>query len=38
MKGLPTVATEMAQHVFAYNLTRVIIIPGSGPLMAATRA
>ena len=33
-----TAATEMAQHVFAYNLTRVIIIPGSGPLMAATRA
>jgi len=38
MKRLPNVATEMAQHVFAYNLTRVIIIPGSGPLMAATRA
>jgi transposase len=37
MKGLANVATEMALHVLAYNLTRVINILGSGPLMAAMR-
>jgi hypothetical protein len=38
MKTLPRVATEMALHVLAYNLTRVINIMGTGPLMAAIRA
>jgi hypothetical protein len=38
MKTLPRVATEMALHVPAYNLTRVINIKGIGPLMAAVRA
>ncbi len=37
MKTLPRVAIEMALHVLAYNLTRVINILGSGPLMAAMR-
>ncbi len=34
MKRLPKVATEMA-HVLAYNLTRVMNIMGSQPLMVA---
>lgn len=38
MKTLPRVATEMALHVLAYNLTRVMNILGTGPLMAAMRA
>jgi transposase len=38
MKTLPRVATEMALHVLAYNLTRVMNILGIGPLMAAMRA
>ena len=38
MKTLPRVATEMALHVLAYNLTRAINILGIGPLMAAMRA
>jgi transposase len=38
MKTLPRVATEMALHVLAYNLTRVINILSIGPLMAAMRA
>jgi transposase len=38
MKRLPNVATEMSLHVLAYNMTRVINILGSGPLMAAMRA
>jgi hypothetical protein len=38
MKTLPRVATEMALHVLAYNLTRVINIVGAQPLMAAMRA
>jgi transposase len=37
MKTLPRVATEMALHVLAYNLTRVINILGVRPLMAAIR-
>ena len=37
MKTLPRVATEMALHVLAYNLTRVINIMGRGPLIAAIR-
>ncbi len=37
-KTLPRVATEMALHVLAYNLTRVMNILGTGPLMAAMRA
>ena len=37
MKSLPKVATEMALHVLAYNLTRVINIIGIKPLMAAIR-
>ena len=38
MKTLPKVATEMALHVLAYNLTRVMNIMGVQPLMAAIRA
>jgi transposase len=38
MKRLPKVATEMALHVLAYNLTRVMNIIGIQPLMAAIRA
>ena len=35
MKRLPKVATEMALHVLAYNLTRVINIIGVKPLLVA---
>src|SRR6266853_2490323 len=35
MKRLPKVATDMALHVLAYNLTRVMNIVGIKPLMAA---
>ena len=38
MRTLPRVATEMALHVLAYNLTRVMNIMGIQPLMAAMRA
>jgi macrodomain Ter protein organizer (MatP/YcbG family) len=38
MKRLPKVATEMALHVLAYNLTRVINIIGVKPLLAAIEA
>ncbi|HMF87369.1 MAG TPA: IS1182 family transposase [Gemmatimonadaceae bacterium] len=38
MKRLPKVATEMALHVLAYNLTRVMNIIGVQPLMAAMKA
>jgi transposase len=38
MKTLPRVAAEMALHVLAYNLTRVMNIVGVQPLMAAMRA
>jgi transposase len=38
MKTLPRVASEMALHVLAYNLTRVINIMGAQPLMAAMTA
>jgi transposase len=38
MKRLPKVATEMALHVLAYNLTRVMNIMGVQPLMAAITA
>jgi hypothetical protein len=34
-KTLPKVAAEMALSVLAYNLTRVINIVGTKPLMAA---
>jgi hypothetical protein len=37
-KTLPKVATEMALHVLAYNLTRVMNIVGIKPLLAAIRA
>ena len=37
-KRLTKVATEMALHVLAYNLTRVMNIMGIQPLMAAIRA
>jgi transposase len=37
MKTMPRVATEMALHVLAYNLTRVMNISVQ-PLMAAMRA
>src|ERR1700686_2372528 len=38
MKTLPKVATEMAMHVLAYNLTRVMNIVGIKPFLAAIRA
>ena len=38
MKTLPRVATEMALHVLAYNLTRVMNILGIAPLINAIRA
>jgi transposase len=38
MKTLPRVASEMALHVLAYNLTRVMNILGVQPLLAAIRA
>ena len=37
-RTLPRVRTEMALHVLAYNLTRVINILGAGPLITAIRA
>ncbi len=38
MKTLPKVATEMALHVLAYNMTRVMNIMGIQSLMAAMQA
>jgi hypothetical protein len=38
MKRLPKVATEMALHVLAYNLTRVMNVVGVQPLVVAMRA
>ena len=38
MKTLPPVASEMALHVLAYNLTRVMNIMGIEPLTAAIGA
>ena len=38
MKTLPKVANEMAPHVLAHNLTRVMNIVGIKPLMRAIRA
>ena len=38
MKTLKKVATEMALHVLAYNLKRVISIMGVAPLIAAMKA
>jgi len=38
MKTLPRVASEMALHVLAYNLTRVMNMIGIQPLIAAMRA
>jgi hypothetical protein len=38
MKTMSHVASEMALHVLAYNLTRVMNIVGIRPLMAAIRA
>jgi hypothetical protein len=38
MKTLPQVASEMALHVLAYDLTRVMNIIGIQPLVAAIRA
>jgi transposase len=38
MKRLPRVATEMALHVLAYNLTRVLNIVGIKPMMEAVGA
>jgi hypothetical protein len=38
MKTLPKVASEMALHVLAYNLTRVMNIFGVKPLLAAIQA
>ncbi len=37
-KTLPKVAAEMALHVLANNLTRVMNIMGVVPLLAAIRA
>jgi Transposase DDE domain len=38
IKTLPRAASEMALHVLAYNLARVINIMGIQPLTAAIRA
>jgi hypothetical protein len=38
VKTLPRVAAEMALHVLAYNLTRIMNIVGVRPLLAAMRA
>jgi transposase len=38
MKTLPRVASEMALHVLAYNMTRVMSIMGVQPLIATMRA
>ena len=38
MKRLPNVASEMALHVLAYNLTRVMNIIGRRGLIVAIRA
>jgi hypothetical protein len=38
MRTLPRVASEMALHVLAYNLTRVMNIMGVQPLLAMMRA
>ena len=38
VKTLPKVATEMALHVLAYTLARVMNLLGSKPLLAAIRA
>ena len=38
MKTLPRVAGEMALHVLAYNLTRVMNIMGIQPLITAMKA
>ena len=38
MKTLSRVASEMALHVLAYNLTRLMKIMGIQPLIAAIRA
>jgi transposase len=38
MKTLPRVATEMALHVLAYNMTRVMTIIAVRPLLAAMKA
>jgi len=38
MRRLPKVASEMALHVLAYNLTRVMNIVGVRPLLAMMRA
>ena len=37
LKRLPKVSTEMALHVLAYNLTRVMNIMGVQPLLAVMR-
>ena len=38
MKTLPKVRTEMALHVLAYNLTRILNIFGVRPLLQAMTA
>lgn len=38
MKRLPNVAAEMALHVLAYNLTRVMNIMGTRQLLSVIRA
>jgi hypothetical protein len=38
MKTLPRVSGEMALHILAYNLTRVMNIMGSKPLLARISA
>jgi len=38
MKTLPRIASEMALHVLAYNMTRMMNIMGVRPLIAAMRA
>jgi len=38
MKTLPRVTAEMALHVLAYNMTRLMNIMGTKPLIAIMRA
>ena len=38
MKTLKRVRTEMALHVLAYNIKRIMAIMGIGPLLAAIKA
>ncbi len=38
MKRRPNVKTEISLHILAYNMKRVMAVPGTKPLMEAIRA